>query len=224
MSTPREELRLGIMNTTSARFEFDLKGLSSKQLDGIFDKGLPESYAVGRDRIIQEYLRAHNYKVVVFVRIVFNPGATVEVYRFIYFCHEDEEDTTAQRVRRSGRFQVPYGGYGYAVVHVSDIHYYVLGALRLIKKTANDLLSLKEAADDVWSQLSRKRRVALIQSWISVKPGKQANPVFWPIKPARGQGDREGSRLDLADLTTVGLIYGMLRHEVRFSDFAAVGT
>jgi hypothetical protein len=113
--------------------------------------------------------------------------------------------------------------HGYITVHIADIHHYVRGTFDLMKKASDEWLTLREVTGEVWPSFSTSNRVTWLQNWITGRKHKEENPVLVPVRPARGQGDRIGNRLGLADTVLVGLVHGLLRHDVKLSDLVARG-
>ncbi len=86
-------------------------------------------------------------------------------------------------------------------------------------KKTTELIPIRDASK-VWYDLGENMK-ANVQAWMRKtkrKDGQESGPIFSPVERAEAS-DPRGSRLDFADVVTVGLVHWLLRHGTRYSDF-----
>ncbi len=183
-----------------------------------------------RSRILQEYLSAGDYNVLVFLHswgIEKNPPkgihrvdpTKVDTYRNeISLCAPSDEHVVKLML---GFINPEPEGYPFSAAAVVNVRFLRREAERRFKdggKTIQDRLTVKEAGQ-AWFDLGVDTK-AVIQTWMrrTKRRDKEAGPIFTPVDLAK-PSDSRGSRLDLADVVTVGLIHWLLRHGGRYSDF-----
>lgn len=194
----------------SGSLDLRVDDLTSEQIATVFPRGLNEQrYTIGDDRIIQHYLEVYEFEVM--IALVNVPGHDqFRPFRFLMACHHDHFDEMKRFIDHQLEIGIGSVLTGYAVIDAGSIRKYLLKELGKIGRKERDDFSIKDA-DALWKRQSPDMR-AVIQTWMR-------KGVFRPERPAPHR-DKIGSRLNMADLVTTGLIYGLLRRGSQRADFA----
>jgi hypothetical protein len=198
-----------VLSGETASFVFCFGKPGRSYYDRVFsDLTEGSSHSIGADRIIQYYLEDMNYSVIcrVYPFIMDDIGRSG---RTILFYPERLHYPVDSVLRLYFKVQVPLGRIGYATISAADILDYV--ELKLTSVGRNDLTTIKQSSDEIWYGLSRNPKGA-IHVWM------QRGPIFRPQKYVT-KPSRSGCRLSKSDNVVIGLLSGLFRYGVRYSDF-----
>src|SRR5271157_665420 len=192
-----------------AMFEFWTEDLTSQQIAHVFQRGVTSRYTVGTDRLIQRYLEVYEYEALFFLVNDQTRGAD-QGFHFVRACHKDYAEEVMGNIKTQFRQGIGSVLTGYAIIDGEGVYNYLHNRLSDVNLSKQKVFSIKEA-DLLWKPLSPDMR-AVIQTWMRKE-------VFSPETPALRR-DPRGSRLNMADLVSTGVIYGLLRRGALRSDFA----
>lgn len=208
MVTDLEIKSVQLTQPRCAIFEFRTDALTSQQITGIFWNGVDGNYTIGADRLIQRYLEVYEYEVV--FSLVIDPTYANRPFRFIKAACRDCVEGMRSAIETQLQQGIGSVLTGYVMIDAGGIHNYLRNRLSATGLSKQKAFSIKDA-DLLWKPLSPDMR-AVIQTWMRKE-------VFSPQRPAPWR-DRTGSRLNMADLVTTGVIYALLRRGALRSDFA----
>jgi len=192
------------MHIQGTTFEFWARSGSRQNiLPRCFPKGLPADYAIGPDRIFQNYTRRCGYDVRVFILRAPSRGRDM---CHVYLCDRLREAELREKVRERIAHDLRWGVFGHTLVDLSQIHQYVLSRLT---RGAQSKYTIQEVSQSIWKDLSPDTR-AVIQTWMRKR-------IFEPATRAPHRA-REGSRLDDSDIVTIGLVSALLKSGIGYKD------
>ncbi len=209
---------------------WNLWGLSEKQLLTVAPRAA-RSVDLVKERILQRYVEACDFEVLFFCHTW---GATTGkgfVPAHLMSAERSQVDAcwvgnrkVIDRYLGFVRLEAAHNEfYNMSVIDVRGLKRWAVRMIPGFATNALRTITLREAATKVWSRFG-KNATAMIQTWMrkTTPRGKESGPIFCPVDLA-APGDPRGSRLDLSDVVSVGLIHWLLRHGVSYSDFEGPG-